>query len=273
MQTKLRGAYRPRLRGKSQLIIKFATLSVIFFGLAIVLIAFEQEGVTRALSQGVGIDVKLKNVVKVLLTKDKQGYLISYEYNFPQRQWVYIKGIGTVPAKGKFRYLTSDSQLEFRDRLDGEVLVRVPLQETVIVAATPPLLPTPDIKDFPKEALRFDWVSSATLQERAQIVLNKYFRLAQDSDCVNGSINMTTTFAPLEVKNLPPGTTAQIALLLSYPCITNSGKYSFKMTFRAMEGRTHSDDYRQTKDSKIIQAASSFVRDLVSEMNGSGAGQ
>jgi hypothetical protein len=96
--------------------------------------------------------VDVKSVVKVFLAKDTPGYSIAYEYDFPQRRSVYIRGFGTVPGRGSFRYLTAGTLLEFRDSPTGEVLARVPLQETVIVAARPPLLPTPEVMDFPQDS-------------------------------------------------------------------------------------------------------------------------
>jgi hypothetical protein len=35
-----------------------------------------------------------------------------------------------------------------------------------------------------------------------------------------------------------------------------------------MEGRTHSDEFRSTKDSDIVRAADNFVQSLVEEMKG-----
>lgn len=213
-------------------------------------------------------NVEVKSVVKVLLTKDKPGYLISYEYDFPKRQQVFIKGIGDVAAKGAFKYLTADKQLEFRDGAVGDVLVRIPLEETVVVAASPPLLSIPEVKDFPPDAKPFNWDSSVTLQQRAQVVLNKYFHLAPDSDCVGGMTDLRTTFTPLELKDLPTSVTAQIALLILYPCAPNEAKYSFRVKSRVMEGRTHSDEFRSTKNPEIIRTADKFVDSIVAEMKG-----
>jgi len=210
--------------------------------------------------------VNLRSVVKVFLANDTPGYSIAYEYDFPQRRSVYIKGFGTVPAKGSFRYLTPDTQLEFRDSPAGQVLARVPLQQTIIVAAKPPLLPTPEVKDFPDDSQMFVWESPKTLQERADTVLNKYFHLAPNSDCEKGTVFLRTTYTPLELKNSPVGVTAQVALLLSFPCDPASGKYFFQVKSRVMEGRTHSDEFRPTRDPDLVRAADSLIQSLVAEM-------
>ena len=210
--------------------------------------------------------VEVKSVVKVFLAKDTPGYSIAYEYDFPKRDSVYIKGLGTVPAKGSFRYLTTDKQIELRDKPAGELLAIVPLQETVVVAAKPPLLSTPQLEDFPRDFQTFNWDSPKTLQERAQAVLNKYFHLVPNDECEKEVAHMRTTFTPLDAKEVATGVTAQLALLLSYPCSPKTSKYTFQVQARVMEGRTHSDVFRPTSDPTIVHLADTFVQSLVTAM-------
>lgn len=211
-------------------------------------------------------EVHLKSVVKIFLAIDMPGYAIVYDYDFPKRDWVYIKGIGTVRAKGSFRYLTTDKQIEVRDRPSGAILASVPLQETVIVAAKPPLLSTPQLEDFPRDFQTFNWDSAQTLQERAQAVLNKYFHLVPNDECEKDVAHIRTTFTPLNLKDVSTGVTAQVALLLSFPCSPKTSKYAFQIQSRVMEGRTHSDVFRSTSDPTVIHLADNFVQDLVTAM-------
>jgi len=211
--------------------------------------------------------VHVKSVVKVFLAKDTPGYSIAYEYDFPHRRSVYIKGFGTVSAKGSFRYLTADKQLEFRDSPDGEVLAIIPLQETVIVAARPALLSTPNVEDFPREFHSFIWASPKTLQEQAQLVVNKYFLFAPNSDCDKDVAHLKTTFMPLQLKGVSASVTAQVALLFSFPCAPKTAQYSFEVHALVMEGRTHSDTFRPTRDPDILRSADNFVQNLLAQMN------
>jgi len=247
--------------GKHSLLAILSAGALALFGVA----AQDTTG-TKVQSEATAGQVDVRTVVKVFLAKDTPGYSIAYEYNFPQRQSVYIKGFGTVPAKGGFRYLTSDTQLEFRDSPEGKVLARVPLQQTVIVAAKPPLLPLPQFADFPEDSQTFSWDSPQTWQERADAVLNEYFHFAPNSDCEKGMTYLRTTYTPLELKDAPAGVTAQVALLFSLPCNADAGKYSFQVKSRVMEGRTHSDEFRPTRDPDIVRAADSFVQSLVAAM-------
>jgi len=212
--------------------------------------------------------VLVRTVVKVLLSPDVPGYAIAYEYDFPNRQSVYIKGVGTVPAHGVFRFVTADKELEFRDGPAGRVLKTVPLQETTVVASKPPRLDLPSIDDFPRDFQSFIWDSPKVLQERAQIVLGKYFHIATGADCRKDAEteSLITTFVPLDLKNAVPGATAQVALLVSFPCQPKSDKYAFQVKSRVMEGRTHSDEARSTRNPDIVKSADDFVRSLVVEM-------
>jgi hypothetical protein len=104
------------------------------------------------------------------------------------------------------------------------------------------------------------------LQERAEAVLNKYFHYSPNPECRKEVAELTTTFTPLELKNVGPGVRARVALLISYPCSPQGGKYSFQIKSLVMEGRTHSDDFRSTSDPAIVRSADSFVQLLIAEM-------
>jgi len=83
--------------------------------------------------------VAVGSFVGVFIGKGAPAHSIAYEYEFPGRAFVHVNGLGTVPGRGSYRYLTLEKTLEFRDPATGEVLRQVPLVETVIVAAKPPL--------------------------------------------------------------------------------------------------------------------------------------
>jgi hypothetical protein len=218
-----------------------------------------------------GGKVDIKSVVKVFTAKDTPGYSIAYEYDFQQRSSVYVEHLGTVPAKGSFRYISTDKQLEFRDGANGEVLATVPLQETVIVAAKPPLMEIPDESQFPGASQTLTWDSPSSLHERANTVLAKFFRYDPRSD--KGVVYLRTTFTPLQLKSVPEGVTAQVALLLSFPDQPEAGKYSFRIQSLVREGRTHSDEFRPTSNPEVVHSADLFVSNLIAEMKASGDGK
>jgi len=209
-------------------------------------------------------NVQVRSVVKVFLKNEAPGYSIAYDYNFPERTSVWVKDLGVVPAKGSFRYVSNGSRLEFRDGPDGKVLASVPLKETVIVAAQPPVLGLPDETSFPEDFQAFTWDSRLSLQERANSVLNKAFRYHPRRD--KEVTLLKTTFTPLQAPNVATGITAQIALLLSFPYDADSNKYSLHVQTLVMEGRTHSDKFQPTSNPIILRSADDFVRSLIDQM-------
>jgi hypothetical protein len=230
----------------------------------------QDNGEQAAQHQGGPGKVNLSSVVKVYLAKDTPGFSVAYDYEFPGHQFIYIHGIGTVRSKGSFAYLTTDKSLEFRGSADGDLLLSVPLKETTVVASKPPLLPLANVEDFPQEFLPFTWDLSEPLQAHAQSVLAKYFHLASGAGCDKGVEQLRTTFTPLELKAAPQGVTAELALLLSFPCDAQRPTYQFQVRSLVMEGRTHSDTFRHTSDANLIQAGDDFVRALVAEMKAGG---
>lgn len=151
--------------------VKHATFSVVLAFAGAILPTPAQHKSDNSLSAQEDVPagkVDVKNVIKIFVAPDTPGYLVAYDYDFPRHSSVYIKGLGTAPAQGSFSYVTTDHELEFRDGPGGKILRRQALEETAVVAAKPPLLPTPNAEDFPREYQSFTWDSQKTLQERAQ---------------------------------------------------------------------------------------------------------
>ena len=247
-------------------------LARIFCIFAIGLLAQAQQNeqaTTPANKSGASHTVKIDSVSKILISKDSPAFLISYSYDFGNRPAVYINGIGTVAPKGEFHYISQTHELEFRDSDDGKTLDRVPLVETIVVADTPPMNEVPSENQFPSDYRAFTWDLRAPLQERANLVLGKYFNyLPRDHGKV---IYLATTYAPLVLEpRVSKSKTALIALLLSFPFDAVTGKYSFHIQSLVKEGRQRSDVTRSTNDLDILNAAKVFVDSLVSQLRAGG---
>jgi hypothetical protein len=215
--------------------------------------------------------VQVKGVVKVFIAKNIPAFLLEYDYDFPEHPTVYIAGLGTVPGKGNFRYFSTGKTLEFRDDKSGALLVEVPLKETVIVAAKPPLNEIPNQAQFPPSFQSFPWETPSSLPEIANTVLGKHFHyLPQQGD---SKTFLATTFTPLSLHDVPHGVLGQVALLFSFPYDSSSNKYFFHVQSIVQEGRSHSDEFRPTSNYTIHQAANNFIADLVKEMKMAGGGK
>lgn len=210
--------------------------------------------------------VKVETVNKVRIATNSSAYLISFKYDFGKRSPVYIKGLGIVPSKGEYHYISQEQELEFLDPTDNSLLVRVPARETAVVAATPPLNEIPNEHEFPSAFRSFLWDTPASLLERADETLGKYFNYLPHEN--NRVTYLTTTYTPLTLDKrlIDRGILAQIALLISFPYDPATGHYSFRVQSLVKEGRPLSDDLRPTKSDDILKAAAGFVDRLVVEM-------
>jgi hypothetical protein len=210
--------------------------------------------------------VTLDSVDKVFIAENHPAYLVSFSYDFSITSTVYIKGLGVVPAKGRYQYLSDAQALEFWDPATNSELEKVPLKETIYKAAKPPLNEVPSQKDFSPGFRSYTWELPTSLQERANQVLAHYFLYLPQEN--NRLTYLTTTFAPLTLskKLTDSGVMAQLALLLSFPYDPTTGKYSFHIQYAAKEGRALSDELRPTSNVEILKAANDFVDKIVAEM-------
>jgi hypothetical protein len=208
--------------------------------------------------------VDVTSAVKVLVARDTPALLVAYRYDFRGRQTVYIKGLGVVPARGEFEYITQEPRVHVRTAPDGAVLADVPLKETVIVAAKPPLNAIPGEAEFPPGFRSDTWPSAVPLRDRLNSALRKHFSyLPRDEDSLNYTV---TTFTPLQVDQMPAGTTAQVALLISFPHDVATGQYAFRVRSLVHEGRPLSDKTRPTSNPVIQRAADAFVVQLIKDI-------
>lgn len=68
------------------------------------------------------------------------------------------------------------------------------------------------------------------------------------------------------MKTAPSGVTAQVAVLISYPCDPKTGGDPFQVQSLVMEGRTHSDTFKHTDDPDVVHAGDVFVQNLIAQM-------
>ncbi len=210
--------------------------------------------------------VKLESVTKVFIARNSPAYLVSYSYDFEKLRSVYIKGVGVVSSKGNYQYLSTAQELEFRDPTTDDVLERVPLQETAVVAAKPPLNEVPTENQFPPGYRSYTWELPMSLQERANTVLAKYFNYLPHENNKLTYLATTYTQLPINKKLTDRGVQAQLALLLSFPYDPLTGRYSFRVQSTIKEGRALSDELRPTNNAEILAAANDFTDKIIAEL-------
>lgn len=211
--------------------------------------------------------VNINRALKVFVAKGIPGLSIDYDYDFAGRSQVHIDGLGIVSPSGHFQYVTTNTELVFREvgTTSGAVLLRIPLHPTLSVAAKPPLTEIANITEFPLAFSAYPSSAVPPLPMRMNAVLGQHFRYRPfESD---GRTFIVTTFAPLPLRGVREGVVAEIALLLSFPYDRETGQYNFHIQSLIREGRSHSDDFRPTTDDTIVSAARTYVDGIAKELS------
>jgi hypothetical protein len=73
-------------------------------------------------------------------------YELTIAYSFDDEKTLWIRGLGTVPAKAELVYFSSAKEVEFRETPKGPHLVSVPIRATFFPAASGPQFPS--VSDF-----------------------------------------------------------------------------------------------------------------------------
>jgi hypothetical protein len=209
--------------------------------------------------------VTIQHAVAVRVASEKRALEISYQYLFPGRETVHIKGFGTVPGKGSFAYITESPSLVFEEMPNGAVLATVDLKETVAVAAKPPLNEIPNENEFDPAFRAFPWETKNSLAGRANVVLGKYF--AYQPREIDNVTEFLTTFAPLDKTVDGQRIIGRVAMLLAFPYDkTRAGSFTMRVRTLVQEGRLRSDVYKKASDQVVLRAATEFVDKVMSEI-------
>ncbi|HKO99574.1 MAG TPA: hypothetical protein VJU86_21525 [Pyrinomonadaceae bacterium] len=227
-------------------------------------------------AQGADHSVNVTKVIEKTTPENTIVYQISYDYDFKGRTTVHVKGIGIVPAKGQFSYMTSEPQLEVRESADGPVIAMVQLEETIRTQGS-------DSTEFPEES-KFptffrsgSWNAPATFPGAAIKVIQKYFPSGYNPR-QTGQVNYyVTTYRNLQVPN-PNNDSAiqnlrsQVAIVVSQPYDQTTNQFTYRIQFIARDRPRMSTTWRYGSDRHRAteMAAQQFIDALIGELGASG---
>lgn len=212
--------------------------------------------------KGDNYSVKMKRVIAYAAPDNKTVFSVKYSYSFGGRDTVHIRGVGVVPAKGEYSYLTFDKEILFKESQNGPVLATVPVTETLIPMA-PLAVELPKRSDFPSSFRDGQWLGQGSFQENMSRVFDKYFRSGHDASDDNGINYWESTFFNL-TSGVPPTMRCKVAVLISHPYNSGTGGYSFRVQFRAYEKLSH-DDWGDMTDA-TRGAVETFITGLIEEL-------
>src|SRR5207247_4585365 len=166
-------------------------------------------------SEGQDYKVKVKSVVEKTTPDDKVVYDVSYSYEFKGRATVWVDGLGAIPIKVKFNYMTSDNKIEFRESANGPLIAGVGLEETSKINSGDGSTDLPKDSEFPAFFRSSTWTSPPVFSDAVVSVIQSFFVSGYNVKQESTISYYITTYRRLDVsdRNLR----SQIAVRISLP--------------------------------------------------------
>lgn len=205
---------------------------------------------------------------KVVAYSDSSTHLysVTFHYDSGQSVPIFLVGVGTVRASGRFRYLTSEEALEFRESSSGAVLTTVPIRETLVTMGNlkPPEIPKDS--DFPTESKDGKWVGQVSFAEHANDVLNHEFPFGCKPILADDRRGFVTSYRSLE--NLPRNILGEAAVMVLYPDSkpVPGRSVQFHLKFRVLESRVHSKEWLPPETAEVQTRAADFATQLMAKL-------
>ena len=199
-----------------------------------------------------------------LATKDgtRTGFLVSYRYDFKNRQSVELEGIGEVPAKGEFSHILFDPKLIFKPYQGGRP-VTVEIKATRMPEGGAGLVEMPREGDFGSAALEEVRTATANFFESVSRLFNREFIAGYRANQVSGTNQYLTTYRPVQgvLENLR----AEIAVMVSHATAAATPPVPFRLQYivRQKPKRSEKWDYG---DQGLEQQVHPFVRQLLAQL-------
>jgi hypothetical protein len=216
-------------------------------------------------------DVNVLSVspVKRSLSSDPL-YFVEYDYEFRGRKQVYIRGVGSVSAKGTLEYFVFDPQIEFRESRDGRPLVTVQLDEIIVFGGPPPAGNFPDDTEFSPTVREGIWSEpGVSFHDNAAEVLAKYFPSGYAVEQKDSLDSYKTQYR--EMPGLAdPNLIGEVAVLVSHPFKSEKGKFYFHVRFAVRETRVKSSTFHPPSR-EVVDAAEDLIGKLTKELQRAGS--
>jgi hypothetical protein len=207
--------------------------------------------------------VKVQHVEEFRTSSGGNFLQVAYDYDFVGKKSIYIRGLGNVPGRGSFDYFTPESSLEFRESIEGPVLLTIPLLPTEVAMGAEHLdFPRPrDFGDF----LTGTWKKSEALFKPHMVsVIDKYFiegKLAMQVDSIDYVITSYRTLPTTD-----PNLLAYVVVSISRPYDTSRLGFDFHLSYLAREKRKLSDTPSDKLSKKSKDAVDLFIGTLMTEL-------
>ncbi|NII26109.1 hypothetical protein HB364_13525 [Pseudoflavitalea sp. X16] len=210
--------------------------------------------------------VKILGVIEKTTSSGKVLREVTFSYDFQGQSDVYISGLGRVPSKNSYTYLTTSSEIKFLSKDKSYVMARFDLNNTAEPMGAESV-DLPKETDFPPQFRSDSYAPDTAFTEVLLTVIQKYFPsgfLPSQSGPIN---NCVTTYRNLAVQD--PSLRGQLALKISQPYDVKSHKLTYRIQFIERDRPRLSDTWRYgTKVSKATSEASAlFIETFLKELH------
>ena len=239
------------------------------------LIAFPNSGVAQPSVPTPGVEAKpnlargqdfevVISEAQPLRDKDgtAKGFAITYRYEFRNETAVELDGVGRIPAKGEFSYVTSDQKLTFKP-VSGVSPVTVDIKATRRSEGGGGLLEMPTETDFGSAALNETRTAAANFFESVSRLFNREFLSGYRVNQVGGTNQYVTTFRAIQ--GAPDNLRAEIAVMVSHSTAASAPPVPFRLQYlvRQKPKRSEKWDYSQLGLEQQVQP---FVMGLLAKL-------
>jgi hypothetical protein len=188
---------------------------------------------------------------------------VAFTFDFPGRDSVTIKGLGTVPARGSFRYLTPFDRLEFLEPATGRTLFELPLTDPQqLMNRYSVTLPAQN--DFPQAFRTGRWDGAGSFHVHLADVLNRHFPSGFVVLQVNQANALLTTYRALDGVSEP--LFGRVAVLIEPPADHPPGA-PFRVRFTTQERRSRTG-WQNLSSQEVRAAVERYITGFVRELEG-----
>lgn len=233
---------------------------------------------------------------------------VSFTYSFPDRNSIYITGVGQVAPSGSLTFYTEASAIEFRESYDGITLHTIYLNQGsslnmnshgILIASiasnaflpdhAAPMLDSkeliaqqendtctrtkfPEMECFNSGTRSETWKPPLEFAHQLNKLLNEEFPLGIKINDAGSAKGFITSFVPLDQTRLPWNLVAQIALYISYEdpgSRPNSARITYMIRPLITQRRRKESRWTDSNiDPRVTSLGAAYVTDFIKKLNG-----
>ena len=205
-------------------------------------------------------------VESLFLVPSSRGPLrsVAFHYSFPGIASVQVKGLGVIPGRGYFQYLTSETTIQFKNPVTNKSILTVSLDNPTRLMAGRNTIAIPARADFPAVYRIGRWPRTESFQQHVAKVLNGKF---PSGFLVDGQTPIAFITSYRELEGIAAPLFARFAVMIEPVAPQVSTSAEFRVRIAAQERRSHTE-WRAIDNMDAQKALLVFVNSLIRDLEG-----